>query len=248
MKFRMFLLAIFVVSLSLSYFAEIKPIRDFTQAFLLGQVEEKKVIIMFASPYCGWCRKFERDNFKNAEVEKLVKNNYIFAEIYADPNKKVKLGDKVLNYAQLFSYFRVRGTPTIWFFEPTGRGITYIPGYVPPATFSKILRYISEEAYKKVKWDEYKEDKNYFGEPKLVKLGEREYEFILDNDPYVILLENEASLTSLDRFGRYVVRSESLAKKMIEDGFYNVFLFPGEKRSQSTETKTTTPSTYIEGW
>ena len=55
-------------------------------------------------------------------------------------------------------------------------------------------------------------------------------------------------MTNLDKFGKYLVKSEKLADEMLSNGFYNIFLLIGKTEIPTNETESTTPSTYIKGW
>ncbi len=185
-------------------------------AFNLAKVEEKKLIYIFELKTCPYCRIFNLKTLSDPAVQKILDINYRVTLIYYDENPK------------LFYEYGIRGTPTLWFFETSGKKpkpITYLPGFVPPDMFLKVLRYVYE--LPKEPFKEYlKEKDNFVGEKKLISVSEGEAEYVLKNDPEAIEAKSLKDFKSETNV--YIVHSEKLAKEFLKRA-YRVLLVRDEK-------------------
>jgi thioredoxin-related protein len=51
--------------------------------------------------------------------------------------------------------WKVKGLPTLWFLEPSGKKISAVPGYVEKNRLLMILKYIHTQNYGKISFHEF---------------------------------------------------------------------------------------------
>ncbi len=183
-------------------------------AFNLARIEGKKLIYVFEMKTCGYCRLFNAKTLSDPTVRKILDINYRVVIIYVSENP------------EMFRKFGIRGTPTIWFFEAAEddpKPITYLPGYVPPDIFVKVLKYVYR--LPKVPFKEYvKKEDPFVGERKLIRVSEEEAEYVLKHDRDAVKTDDLEDFKGEEFV--YVTRDEELAKKLIEKA-YRVLLVGG---------------------
>ena len=190
-------------------------INDFDNALKIGNITGKNVIIMFSSESCYYCKKFKNDVLTDKEIQKWLKTEFVFAEIYTDKNKKATYDGRTFNYLELFGAFGVRGTPTFFFFDSKGEAISRLPGYVPNDTFLSILKYFKYYMKEKTSFQEFL-DKEIDVEidKKVLELDKKDIEFLLKNDP-----NTKEYNEKLDKYTNVVLNKKN---KKIEDKFFVV--------------------------
>ncbi len=222
-----------------------EPIDDFDVAAKIASIENKDLIVVFSSKDCYYCRLFDSEVYPKADVQTLIKNNYIFTELYLEDNKhKVHFKGREFTNVQFAQAFGIRGTPTFIFFTSTGTPITYLPGYAPDEIFAKVLKYLSQRLFEKgIKFKDYsKKSDTFVGKQAIVELKNKEdARFLLENDPYVRVLKlgnedrvkgkeiqvKKKDIEKLDPYLRYIVcvnnSSEDLLKLLEKRGFLNLY-------------------------
>ncbi|NUU96282.1 hypothetical protein XO10_08410 [Marinitoga sp. 1135] len=192
-------------------------VHDFNVALKIGEITGKKVIIMFSSGSCYYCNKFKKETLYDEEVQKWLRTEYIFAEIYADKKKIANYKGKTLNYRDLFGAFGVRGTPTFFFFDSKGEAKAQLPGYVDPTTFISILKYFKYSSNHNIDYSTFvKKNIKVSIEKRVLNLTDEEIKYLLENDPNTVEYQKG---DSLDNFVNVIVKEKS---KEIESKFYVV--------------------------
>ena len=103
----------------------------------------KPIMVSFYTTWCGYCKKMDRETFKNPAVIKAVNENFI--PVMLD-------GDEESDLARAYS---VRGYPTIVFADAEGNSLLASPGYRPPEHFIGLLKYVDSGMYKKMTYDRF---------------------------------------------------------------------------------------------
>ncbi len=176
-------------------------------AFNVAKIEGKKLIYIFELKTCPYCKMFNLKTLSDPLVQKVLDINYRVVIVYYDEHPK------------MFYKFGIRGTPTLWFFDTTKekpKPITYLPGFVPPDMFVKVLRYV----YKlpKEPFKEYiKKKDDFLGERKLLKISQKEAVYILENDPDSVKAESMKDFKGEDKV--YVTSNEKLAKALVKKAY-----------------------------
>ena len=130
---------------------------------------DKKLMVDFYTTWCGWCKRLDRDVYGNEQIARYLNQQYILVKINAESGAKVTYKDTTYSETEFARAFGVTGYPTIIFFDSEGKPITSLGGYVGPERFLPIVKFIGEDHYRKMTWEEYqqkKEEKDEKGEKK----------------------------------------------------------------------------------
>jgi thioredoxin-related protein len=129
--------------------------KSFEEILKDAQKNKKKVVVNVYADWCSWCKKMERETFPNDEVQKELKRNFYFYRMNGESSDIVEFDGRKWTKAQLTKAFGIRGFPATIFLNYNSQPITVLPGYVDAKTFASILRYIGDDIYLKMNFDEY---------------------------------------------------------------------------------------------
>lgn len=202
-------------------------LNNFNTVLTLAKYEQKQAIVVFSDPTCFYCTKLKNDTLSNLGVQQMLSNNFVVGEIYPT-NDTANFDGKTYTYTQLFQGFGVKGTPTLFFFTSSGTPITYLPGYLGPSDFTKILQYIALGDYvKKVDFNTFSQKPNNFiGNASIVYLSPAHADYVLKNDPMSKSIVSYPGKNA-DLFLKYVISGDnaaSIANQMLKSGFYNIYV------------------------
>jgi len=108
-----------------------------------GKAANKKVFINFYADWCSWCKKLDKETFRDRAVEDYLKENFISVKVDSDRRQ------------DLATAYGVQGLPTLWFVTEQGEPISALASFVPADTFITILRYIHTESYKRMTFADF---------------------------------------------------------------------------------------------
>ncbi len=103
------------------------------EGLALGNSQGKKVFIHFMANWCRYCHQMDRETFQDPAVVAYLNENFIAVKV--DTDKQQKVAD----------IFGVRTLPDNWFISEKGDRLGYRQGYIPPATFMKILESVKKQ-------------------------------------------------------------------------------------------------------
>jgi len=109
---------------------------EYSDAINKAKREKKPVVIYFYSKYCRFCDAMDRDVLFDKEISKSLSEDTVFLRVDVDVTKQT---------ARLYG---VRGYPTTWLLDPTGKRITDIPGYISKKDFRRVLEFLRGKHYK----------------------------------------------------------------------------------------------------
>ena len=115
----------------------------YKEGMALGRDLKKKILISFHADWCGYCKKMDRETFKNKAVAQFMNDNFIAVKVNSDRENNIA------------SRYRVKGLPSTWFITENGERISNLPGFVPPDLFINILKYIQTDSYKKMSFRKF---------------------------------------------------------------------------------------------
>jgi thioredoxin-related protein len=166
------LIAFFAILLSTATYAQESSSKGgikwytFQEAMKLNQKHPKKIFIDMYTDWCGWCKKMDASTFKNPVIAKYMNENYYPVKFNAERKDTVDFkGKEYVNanpkgsrsshqLAQALLNGRM-SYPSYVFMDQDENLITVVPGYQKAPQFESILHFISTDAYKNVKWEDY---------------------------------------------------------------------------------------------
>lgn len=113
-------------------------------ALKMAKSENKPVLLYFYSNGCGYCRLMDKETLADKEIYSILSKNFVLLRV--DIEKSTDL-------AMLYG---IRGVPSSWFLEPSGKRIgQQIPGYVSKNDFKVLLEYVTGKHYKRMDMVDY---------------------------------------------------------------------------------------------
>lgn len=132
-----------------------KKEKTFENVLKEAKKDKKKIVINVYADWCSWCRKMDKETFPNSEVQKELKRNFYFYRMDGESSEQVEYDGKKWTKAQLTQAFGIRGFPATIFLLPDSKPITVLPGYVDAKTFASILKFIGDDLYTKMTFEEF---------------------------------------------------------------------------------------------
>jgi thioredoxin-related protein len=138
------------------------------EAIALQKKSPKKIIMDVYTNWCGPCKMLDKNTFHNPDVVKYI-NQYYYAvkfnaegneeityngKTYTNPDYKEALANRRNGTHQFTYYLKVRGYPTLVYFDESGNLITAITNYMTPQQIELYLKLFGEDKYKQLKSQE----------------------------------------------------------------------------------------------
>lgn len=149
---KLFFLLIFSSIISVAQDDRWYPFNDGLES---ATKENKKILMDVYTDWCAWCKRMDKDVYAQSDVQALLNKFFILVKLNAESNNEVAYNDQTLTETLLAQELGVDGYPSTIFFLPNGEVITAVPGYVAPDKFLLILKYIGEDHYKTMDWEEF---------------------------------------------------------------------------------------------
>ncbi len=161
----------------------------FDIAMKLLQIEQKTGMVVVDSEHCVYCKKLKSVTFQDENVVDLLNKYYITVELNLDKNEPIHFKEYKLTAQSFASGLKIRGTPTMVFFDEKNDILTLLPGYLPPDRMLPVLKYLGQRIFeKKIKFGEYlkKPLQGIFrGSEKPIFISLEDAKFVAENDPFV---------------------------------------------------------------
>jgi len=130
--------------------------RDPNAALVEARREHKIVLIVVDVTWSAWCTRMQRTTFQDPGVREDVARSFVPARLDAEEDgRRVFYDGRPLTHRAFADRFRVATYPTTVFLTPDGAPITRVPGFVGPARFRTLLRYVAEGHYRRTTWEEF---------------------------------------------------------------------------------------------
>ena len=116
----------------------------------------KKILLDIYTDWCVWCKRLDQNVYADPAVAGYLEKYYIPVKLNAESDAKVHYKDTSFSSSQFAQgVLQVTGYPTIYFLDANGEPINRLGGYVDAGKFLPIIRFIGEDYYKKMKWEEF---------------------------------------------------------------------------------------------
>ncbi len=162
---------------------------DFDIGFKLLQIEQKTALVVVDSEHCVYCKKLKTVTFADDNVANILNAHYITIELSLDDKKTFHYKQYELTPQTFAAGFKIRGTPTLIFFNEKQEAMTLLPGYLPPDKIIPVLKYIGQRIFEKnIKFGDYMKKPvvgKYRGSDKVISISLEDLLFVAKNDPFV---------------------------------------------------------------
>jgi thioredoxin-related protein len=109
--------------------------------------ENKKGFLHFYTDWCTYCKLMNKKTFSNEAVAGYLNRNFIPIRVNAEDEKHVA------------SEYGVHRFPNNWFLTEDQETIGKRPGYIEPAIFLDMLKYVESESFASMSFQEYMDNK-----------------------------------------------------------------------------------------
>jgi thioredoxin-related protein len=125
-----FIAGVGLLVLTTGAYAEVHWEKDYDAALEKAKKDKKLVMVDVYTDWCGWCKKLDKDTYSDKAVGEMLEKNFIALKVNPEKSKKVE---------KLSKTWETKGFPHIVFLDATGKKISEISGYQPPADFLNSL-------------------------------------------------------------------------------------------------------------
>ncbi len=133
---------------------------NYTTGVRMASASSKKILIDVYTDWCSWCKKMDKDTYGDEAIKDYLMKNYVLVRLNAESDVKDTVGSEIMTQADIARAYKVEGYPTTVFLASDGEAITSVPGYLKPTEFMYVLRYIAEDQYKKMSYQDYLDSLN----------------------------------------------------------------------------------------
>lgn len=171
---KLFLTILFVTLFSTAHAQKINWM-SMDEALAAQKVTPKKIFMDVYTKWCGPCKLLDKNTFSNSDVIAYINENYYAVKFNAEGTESITFEDftytnpnyqegrKGRNATHFFAdALKLRGYPSLVFFEENGKLIQAIPGYKTAQQLEIYLKMIASDDYKDVStveaWQTYQEN------------------------------------------------------------------------------------------
>lgn len=147
----------------------------FDEALSAQQSEPRPILVDAYTDWCGPCKLLDKNTFGNSDVATFINANYYPVKFNAEGTEEVNYLDNIYtnprhdpnkrgrnSQHEFAQAMKLRGYPSIVFFDEQGNYIQPVVGYKTPQQLEIYLKMISNGDYKDLttaeKWQAYQEE------------------------------------------------------------------------------------------
>ena len=131
--------------------------RDPDDALAEARRDKKPILLDVEVAWSAWCGRMQRRTYGDPGVRADIARAFVAMRVDAEEDRKlVRFEGRSLSHRAFADRFKVGTYPTTVFLTPEGTPITRVPGYVAPARFRMLLRFVAEGRYRTQSWEEFR--------------------------------------------------------------------------------------------
>ena len=138
----------------------------FLEAVELNKKTKKKIFIDVYTEWCHWCKVMDKNTFTHPVVIKYMNEKYYCVKLdaemkdtivfnnhtFVNPNPNIKRSTHQLAASMLDNKL---GYPSFVFFDENFGRLFYVQSYLTPSQFEPYIKFVGENSYLTVKWEEF---------------------------------------------------------------------------------------------
>jgi thioredoxin-related protein len=138
---------------------------SFEEAIERSKTEKRKIFIDVYTDWCGWCKVMDKNTFSEPAVAKVLNEKFYPVKFDAEGTKDVEFagrtfkfipsGNKGVHELAVALLNNQLSYPTVVFLDEEFRMIQPVPGYQKAPEFHRMIQFIGEDYYKKMKWADF---------------------------------------------------------------------------------------------
>jgi thioredoxin-related protein len=141
-----------VLSFSLFLNADANMDKELAKA----QKENKYVMFFFHIPGCPYCGAMLEENFKDEETKELIKEHFVYVDIYTGDKHKVKFKKFEGNNKEFAKHIGAFAYPATLFMDKSGKIIHGAIGYRNVDELLSEIKYITTKNYQNMNLEDFK--------------------------------------------------------------------------------------------
>jgi len=146
---------------------EAHPVKwmSWAEAMEASKVEKRKIFVDVYTDWCGWCKVMDKNTFAEAAVAKILNEKFYPVKFDAEQTNEIVFsghtfkfipqGNRGVHELAVALLNSQMSYPTVVFLDEEFRMIQPLAGYQKAPEFHRVIQFIGEDHYKKMKWSEY---------------------------------------------------------------------------------------------
>lgn len=102
---------------------------DLTKSLGQAKANHKYLLADVYTDWCGWCKRLDKDTFENADMMSYLNSKFVCVKVNAEHGNGKDVAQK----------YKVAGFPCALVFEPSGKFIGKVSGYLKPGDYKEAL-------------------------------------------------------------------------------------------------------------
>ncbi len=136
------------------------------QAVEANKTTPKKIFVDLYTDWCGWCKVMDKETFTVDSIAEYMSKNYYCVKFNAEQKGAIDFGGQKFEFIEQGArgYHALAAAltdgrmsyPTCVYLTENYERVMISPGYKKPNQIMPELRYTAENAFKTVKWEDFK--------------------------------------------------------------------------------------------
>ncbi len=129
--------------------------KSFDAGIALASSTRKKILIDVYTDWCGWCKKMDKEVYGDDTILQLLSERFIAVKLNAESPRELTFNGTKMSEREFARRMGVTGYPTTLFLEQDTKPITLVPGFIRSEDFADILRFIGENHYRTMSFEDF---------------------------------------------------------------------------------------------